>query len=117
MVSILCTLALDFLYEEDFLQSNLLQRGGNRPQEEKRGSSCGILLLFGGGCSGENCSGDIRISVERGISRRANCLVFAPAVFKIRRAPGFLLRRYSIHTEHPMGVLLCGILLLEEIQG
>jgi hypothetical protein len=32
--------------------------------------------------SGESCSGGIRIAAERGIFRRANCLVFAPAVFK-----------------------------------
>jgi hypothetical protein len=34
-----------------------------------------VLLLFGGGCSGESCSGGILISAEKGISRRANCLV------------------------------------------
>jgi hypothetical protein len=28
---------LDFLWEENFPQSNLLQRGGKRPQEERRG--------------------------------------------------------------------------------
>jgi hypothetical protein len=36
---------------------------------------------------------------------------FALAVFKIHRAPQetvFLLRHYSIHTEHHVGVLLCG---------
>jgi hypothetical protein len=31
------TLAPDFLQEEDFLQSNLLRRGGKRPQEERKG--------------------------------------------------------------------------------
>jgi hypothetical protein len=64
----------------------LLQRGGKRPQEERRGCSCGVLLLFGGGCSGESCSSSILIAAEKGISRRANCLVFALAVFIIRRA-------------------------------
>jgi hypothetical protein len=44
-------------------------------------------VLFVGGCSGENCSGGIQISSERGISQGANFLVFAPAVFKICRAP------------------------------
>jgi hypothetical protein len=37
--------------------------------------------------------------------------VFAPAVFKIRRAPQetvFLLWQYSIQAEHHVGVLLCG---------
>jgi hypothetical protein len=82
-----CALALDFLVEEYFPQSNLLQRGGERPQEERRGSSCGVQLLFGGGCSGENCSDSIQISTERGASRRAHCLVIAPAIFEIRRAP------------------------------
>jgi hypothetical protein len=69
------------------------------------------IMLVGGGHSAESCSGGIRNSAERGISRGANCQVFAPAVFEIRRAPqetGFLLRRYSIHAEHRVGVLLCG---------
>jgi hypothetical protein len=44
-------------------------------------------MLVGGGCSAESCSGGIRNSTEKGISRGANCQVFAPAVFKIRRAP------------------------------
>jgi hypothetical protein len=66
----------------------------------KLGSSCGILMLVGGGCSWESCSGGIRNSAEKGISRRANCQVFAQAVFEIHRAPQetvFLLCRYSIH--------------------
>jgi hypothetical protein len=33
------------------------------------------------GCSGESLSGGVRFSAERGISRRATCLVLAPAVF------------------------------------
>jgi hypothetical protein len=33
------------------------------------------------------CSGGIQNSAEKGISRGANCQVFAPAVFEIRRAP------------------------------
>jgi hypothetical protein len=99
----------------------MLKRGGKRLQEERRGCSCGILLLFRGECSGESCSGGIQSSAERGISRRANGLV--------------LLRRYSKYAEHlrkpfffalavfyshraPRG---CSaqreILLLEEIQG
>jgi hypothetical protein len=98
-----CALALDFLAEEDFPQRNLLQSGGKRPQEEKRGCSGGVLLLFGGGYSRESC-GDIWISVEKGISRRANYLVFAPAVFYSSRAP------------HGCSALR-EILLLEEIQG
>jgi hypothetical protein len=44
-------------------------------------------MLFGGGCSAESCSGSIRNSVEKGISRGANCQVFALVVFEIRRAP------------------------------
>jgi hypothetical protein len=40
-----------------------------------------------------------------------NCLVIAPGFSKYAehlRKPVFLLRRYSFHTEHHMGVLLCG---------
>jgi hypothetical protein len=41
---------LNFLEEEDFPQSNLLQRGGKRPQEERRGCSGGehnkMMLLL-----------------------------------------------------------------------
>jgi hypothetical protein len=89
--------------------------------EQQFGPFRGVLLLFGGGCSGESCSSSIRISAEKRISQRANCLVFAPAVFEIRRAPKetvFLLRRYSIHAEHHGGVTaLWEILLLEKIQG
>jgi hypothetical protein len=44
-------------------------------------------MLVGGGCSAESCSGGIRNSAEQGISRGANCQVFAPAAFEIRRAP------------------------------
>jgi hypothetical protein len=44
-------------------------------------------MLVGGGCSAESCSGGIRNSAEKGISRGANCQVFAPAVLEIRRAP------------------------------
>jgi hypothetical protein len=69
-------------------------------------------MLVGGGCSAESCSGGIRNSAEKGISRGATCQFFAPAVFEIRRAPQetgfFLLLRYSIHEEHHVGVLLCG---------
>jgi hypothetical protein len=43
-------------------------------------------MLVGGGCSGESCSGGIQNSAEKGISPRANCQVFAPAVFEIHRA-------------------------------
>jgi hypothetical protein len=99
---------LDYLLEKDFLQSSLLQRGGKRPQEERRGCSCGVLLLFGGGCLGENYSGGIQISAERGISQIANCLVFAPAVFEIRRAPqetGFCCSGGILFTQSTMWVL------------
>jgi hypothetical protein len=64
----------------------LHQRGGKRPQEERRGCSGGILLLSGEGRSGGSCYGGIRISAEKGISQRANCLV--------------LLRWYSKYAEH-----------------
>jgi hypothetical protein len=78
-------------------------------------------MLFGGRCSGENCSGDIRISAERGISRRANCLVFAPAVFEIRREPketGFVAPAVFYSRRAPRGCsALREILFLEEIQG
>jgi hypothetical protein len=41
------------------------------------------------------CSGGIRNSAEKGISWGANCQVFAPAVFKIRRAPRVFLYRFA----------------------
>jgi hypothetical protein len=44
------------------------------------------------GCSRESCSGGDRISAERGISLRATCLVFAPAVFN----------RYAEHLRKPV---------------
>jgi hypothetical protein len=65
-------------------------------------------MLVGEGFSAESCSGGIRNSAEKGISWRANSQVFAPVVFKIRRAP--LLLRCSIHAGHHVGVdklLLC----------
>jgi hypothetical protein len=65
----------------------LLQRGDKRPQEERRGCSCGVLLLFGGGCSGENCSGSILISAER-------------LEFHGEKTVWFLLRWYSKYAEH-----------------
>jgi hypothetical protein len=61
----------------------------------KWGSSCGILMLVGGGCSAENCSGSIRNSAEKGISRGANCQVFALVVFEIRRAPHVFLYLFA----------------------
>jgi hypothetical protein len=65
------------------------RRGEAAPVDSatKLGSSCGVLMLIGGGWSAESCSGGIRNSAEKGISWRANCLVFAPAVFEICRAP------------------------------
>jgi hypothetical protein len=68
-------------------------------------------MLVGGGCSAESCSGGIRNSAEKGIFRGANCQVFAPAVFEIRRAPqetGFFAPAVFYHAEHHVGVLLCG---------
>jgi hypothetical protein len=66
-------------------------------------------MLVGGGCLGESGSGGIQNSAEKGISRRANCQVFSPAVFEIRRVPQetsfFLLQRYSIHAEHHVDVI------------
>jgi hypothetical protein len=41
------------------------------------------------------CSGGIRNSAEKGISQGANCHVFAPAVFEIRRAPHVFLYRFA----------------------
>jgi hypothetical protein len=41
------------------------------------------------------CSGGNRNSAEKGISRGANCQVFAPAVFEIRRAPRVFLYRFA----------------------
>jgi hypothetical protein len=52
-------------------------------------------MLVGGGCSAENCSGSIQNSAEKGISRGANCQVFAPVVFDIRRAPCVFLYRFA----------------------
>jgi hypothetical protein len=44
------------------------------------------------GCFGQSGSGGVRISGDRGISRRANCLVFALAVFN----------RYADHHRKPV---------------
>jgi hypothetical protein len=52
-------------------------------------------MLVGGGCSAESCSGGIRNSAEKEISVGANCQVFAPAVFEIRRAPRVFLYRFA----------------------
>jgi hypothetical protein len=52
-------------------------------------------MLVGGGCSTESCSGGLRNSAEKGISRGANCQVFAPVVFEIRRAPGVFLYHFA----------------------
>jgi hypothetical protein len=52
-------------------------------------------MLIGGGCSAESCSGGIRNSAEKGISRGANCQVFAPAVFEIRRTPRVFLYGFA----------------------
>jgi hypothetical protein len=52
-------------------------------------------MLVGGECSAESCSGGIRNSAEKGISRGANCQVFALAVFEIRRAPRVFLYRFA----------------------
>jgi hypothetical protein len=41
------------------------------------------------------CSGGIRNSAEKGIFQGANCQVFAPAVFKICRAPRVFLYRFE----------------------
>jgi hypothetical protein len=76
----------------------------------KWGSSCGILMLVRGGCSGESCSGVIRNSAEKGISWWANCQVLLRRYSKYAehlRKPVFLLRRYSIHTENHAVVSLC----------
>jgi hypothetical protein len=72
-------------------------------------------MLVGGGCSADCCSGGIRNSAEKGISRGANyqvllrryskyakkgisrganCLVFAPAVYEIRRVPRVFFYRF-----------------------
>jgi hypothetical protein len=73
------------------------RRGEDAPADSatKLGSSCGVLLLFGGGCFGLSCSGGIRISAEKGISQRANCHAFVPVVFEIRRAPLVFLYRFA----------------------
>jgi hypothetical protein len=52
-------------------------------------------MHVGGGCSAESGSGGIRNSVEKGISGSANCQIFAPAVFKIRRAPRVFLKGFA----------------------
>jgi hypothetical protein len=61
MASVRVHFSLGFPLGGGFPQSNLLQRGGKRPQEGPLRST---------------------ISEERGISRRAKCLVFAPGVFE-----------------------------------
>jgi hypothetical protein len=62
-----------------------------RTAQQKVGSSCGVLMLVGGGCSGESCSGRIRNFTEKGTSEHL-------------RKPVFLHRWYSIHAEHQVGV-------------
>jgi hypothetical protein len=52
-------------------------------------------MLVGGGCSAQTISGGILNSAEKGISRGANCQVFAPAVFEICRAPHVFLSRFA----------------------
>jgi hypothetical protein len=52
-------------------------------------------MLVGGGCSAESCSNGIWNSAEKGISRGANCQVFAPAVFEIRKAPRVFLYHFA----------------------
>jgi hypothetical protein len=75
----------------------------------KLGFSCGILMLVGGGCSAERCSGGIRNSPEKGISQGANCQVFALAVLKIRRAPRLFLYRF---TDFPVVMVRVATLLI-----
>jgi hypothetical protein len=55
----------------------------------KWGSSGGILMLVGGGCSAESCSGGIRNSAEKGISRGANCHVLLWRYSELRREGSF----------------------------
>jgi hypothetical protein len=52
-------------------------------------------MLVVGECSAECCASGIRNSTEKGISRGANCQVFAPLVFEIRRAPRVFLYRFA----------------------
>jgi hypothetical protein len=51
-------------------------------------------MLVGGECSAESGSSGIRNSAEKGISQGANCQIFAPAIFKIHRAPCVFLYRF-----------------------
>jgi hypothetical protein len=96
------------------------QRGGKRPQEERRGCSQFYCSLEEG-VPGENCSSSIQISAVGRNSQRASCLVFAPAVFETRRAPqetGFCCSGGILFTQSTHGCpALREILLIEEIQG
>jgi hypothetical protein len=101
-----------------FLHSSLLQHGGKRPQEERRGCSDRQrykmrLLLRNSNAHWRRVFRRellrwIRNSAEKGISRRANCQVFAPAVFEIRRAPqetGFFAPAVFYSRRAPCGVM------------
>jgi hypothetical protein len=66
-------------------------------------------MLVGGGCSTESCSDGIRNSAEKGISRGANCQVFAPAVFEIRRALRVFIYRFA---HFPVGMVRVATLLI-----
>jgi hypothetical protein len=55
------------------------------------------------------CSCGIRNSAEKGISQGANCQVFAPVVFEIRRAPRVFLYRFP---HFPVVMVLVATLLI-----
>jgi hypothetical protein len=71
-------------------------------------------MLVGGGCSAESSSGGIWNSAEKGISWGANCQVFAPTVFEIRRAPqetGFFAPAVFYSCRAPCGCYVWSIFL------
>jgi hypothetical protein len=67
----------------------LLQGGGKKPQEEKEVAPAEFYCSLEVGVPERVAPAVPQISAEKGISRRANCLVFAPAVlvFEISRTP------------------------------
>jgi hypothetical protein len=117
MASVRLRFSPGFLYKEDFPQINLLQRGGKRLQEERRGCSGGQrnkmrLLLWSSTALWRRVF--LRELLRQyldfcseGNFPESKLSGFCSAVFEIHRAPqetGFyLLWRYSIHAEQRMG--------------
>jgi hypothetical protein len=85
----------------------LLQRGGKRPQEQRR-----VLLLFGGeGVPERDARAVFGFPQKREFPREQTVWSLLRLYLKYAeylRKLVFWLQRYSIHAEPHMGVLLCG---------